>query len=90
MAGFNNHNFDDEIMQELAKAQAKVAKSRTPVTKTSNVFKNSLDVREVVAKLFDSYGLKKSDFTGSMKLQDLAELVRGEPAKAAHSGEDDV
>ena len=77
MVGFNNHNFDDEIMQELAKAQAKASKSRTPATKISNIFKNSLDVREAVAKLFDSYGLKKSDFTGSMKLQDLAGLVRG-------------
>ena len=103
MVGFNNKGlyddetgFDDEIMRTLAKKyniKHKDVKATTRVANATNRlfgYGNTKDVRNAVLKVFEENRVQNARFTGHTNLQDLALLVRGHGANAAHSADDDV
>lgn len=103
MVGFNNKGFyddetgfDDQIMRTLAEkynAKHKDVKATTRVANATNRlfgYGNTKDVRNAVLKIFEENRVQNARFTGHTNLQDLALLVRGHGANAAHSADDDV
>ena len=103
MVGFNNKGlyddetgFDDQIMRTLAEkynAKHKDVKATTRVANATNRlfgYGNTKDVRNAVLKIFEENRIQNARFTGHTNLQDLALLVRGHGANAAHSADDDV
>ena len=103
MVGFNNKGFyddetgfDDQIMRTLAEkynAKHKDVKATTRVANATNRlfgYGNTKDVRNAVLKIFEENRVQNARFTGHTNLQELALLVRGHGANAAHSADDDV
>lgn len=104
MVGFNNKGlyddetgFDDDIMRTLAEKFNKKHETNTKITTrvanaTNRLFGygNTKDVRNAVLKIFEEKRIQNARFTGHTNLQDLALLVRGHGATAAHSADDDV
>ena len=104
MVGFNNKGlyddetgFDDDIMRTLAEKFNKKHETNTKITTrvanaTNRLFGygNTKDVRNAVLKIFEEKRIQNARFTGHINLQDLALLVRGHGATAAHSADDDV
>ena len=103
MVGFNNKGlyddetgFDDEIMRTLAEKYNTKHKDVKVTTRVANAtnrlfgYGNTKDVRNAVLKVFEENRVQNARFTGHTNLQDLALLVRGHGANAAHSADDDV
>ncbi len=103
MVGFNNKGlyddetgFDDEIMRTLAEKYNTKHKDVKVTTRVANAtnrlfgYGNTKDVRNAVLKVFEENRVQNAIFTGHTNLQDLALLVRGHGANAAHSADDDV